>query len=362
MARRKMTRRWPSAAGARLTGLVLTATAVVGVTLFVGSASAFKPYTHNYGGDNAYADAVNDCAVTIENRDYNLAPKLCEALRLKRAHYNAGVVGPDGYPDLIMGQGIIHPGADDPATPEVEGDNPATAADEGTTGAWLKWVLRKAWEAQAAGSPYGDQEQLEILAFAYGFLTHAAGDMWAHTLVNDLSQGVFPPVKEIPTDPEKAKIAFRHIIIEGYIGDATPGFDGNPDRTEVPGEPGQISDDETHGIAYETPPDQFLWEVFVGRQADAQGHMTQALPGQPTVARGELIEFFYELRDDLYDDASTFTSVDDAINNLNGIIAHWGAGGETLVILTPTPSTCPNASSSSGCRCTKPSSTEGSGR
>ena len=323
MARRKMTRRWPSAAGARLTGLVLTATAVVGVTLFVGSASAFKPYTHNYGGDNAYADAVNDCAVTIENRDYNLAPKLCEALRLKRAHYNAGVVGPDGYPDLIMGQGIIHPGADDPATPEVEGDNPATAADEGTTGAWLKWVLRKAWEAQAAGSPYGDQEQLEILAFAYGFLTHAAGDMWAHTLVNDLSQGVFPPVKEIPTDLEKAKIAFRHIIIEGYIGDATPGFDGNPDRTEVPGEPGQISDDETHAIAYETPPDEFLWQVFVGRQADAQGHMTQALPGQPTVARGALIEFFYELRDDLYDDASTFTSVDDAINNLNGIIAHW---------------------------------------
>ena len=236
MARRKMTRRWPSAAGARLTGLVLTATAVVGVTLFVGSASAFKPYTHNYGGDNAYADAVNDCAVTIENRAYNLAPKLCEALQHKRAHYNAGVVGPDGYPDLIMGQGIIHPGADDPATPEVEGDNPATAADEGTTGAWLKWVLQKAWQAQAAGSPYDDQEQLEILAFAYGFLTHAAGDMWAHTLVNDFSQGVFPPVKEIPTDLEKAKIAFRHIIIEGYIGDATPGFDGNPDRTEVPGE------------------------------------------------------------------------------------------------------------------------------
>ena len=189
-------------------------------------------------------------------------------------------------------------------------------------------MLQKAWEAQAPGSPYDDQEQLEILAFAYGFLTHAAGDMWAHTLVNDLSQGVFPPVAEIASDPEKAKIAFRHIIIEGYVGDATPGFDGNPDRTEVPGELNndddpQISDDETHAIAYETPPDDFLWEVFVGRQADAQGHMTQALPGQPTAARGALIEFFYDLRDDLYDDASTFTSVDDAINSLKATITEW---------------------------------------
>ena len=100
-----------------------------------------------------------------------------------------------------------------------------------------------------------------------------------------------------------------------------------PGELNNDGDP-QISDDETHAIAYETPPDDFLWDVFIGRQADAQGHMTQALPGQPTVARGALIEFFYDLRDDLYDDASTFTSVDDAINNLNGIIAHWEEVGK----------------------------------
>lgn len=275
-------------------------------------AQAWKPYTHNVAGDNAYSDAVDDCSVTVERREYNLHPRVCEALRLKRGHYNAGVVGPDGYPDIVMGQAVIHPG-DDPATPE----------DEGSTGKWLRWVLAKAWAAQT-DTDYSNDEQLEILAFAYGFLTHAVGDMWGHTLVNDFAQGVFPAVAEIPTDPVKAKIALRHIIVEAYIGDATPGFDGNPDRTTVPGTT-DVSDDATPAIAYAVPPNRFIWEVFVGRQADASGNLTQALPGQPTAARGALIEFFYSLRDDLNEKANTFTSLQDALNNLKGVIEHWEA-------------------------------------
>ena len=58
--------------------------------------------------------------------------------------------------------------------------------------------------------------------------------------------------------------------------------------------------------------------------------MTQALPGQPTAARGALIEFFYDLRNDLYDEANTFTSVQDAINTLNGDQCALGAGGARL--------------------------------
>lgn len=272
-------------------------------------AVAFKPYTHNWAGDNAYADAVDNCAVTIEDRDYNLHPKLCEALRLKRGHYNAGVVGPDGYPDVIMGQGVVHPE---------------------DTGKWLKHVLDKAWDAE--GDPnvtgYGEQEQLEILAFSYGFLTHAAGDMWAHTLVNDFAQGVFPSVTDIPSDPELAKIAFRHIIIEGYIGDATPGYDGNPARAQLPGHTNEdgdpeYSDDSTPGIVYAVPPGKFIWDSFVGRNADANGHLTLALDGQPTAARGELIEFFYDLRNDLYDEAGSFTTLDSAIAGLNALLAQY---------------------------------------
>ncbi len=40
-------------------------------------------------------------------------------------------------------------------------------------------------------------EKLQILAFAYGYATHAAGDFFAHTLVNEFSEGVFPAVFDI---------------------------------------------------------------------------------------------------------------------------------------------------------------------
>ena len=172
-------------------------------------------------------------------------------MQTKKPFYDAGVIGPDGYPDLIMGQAVIHP------------EN---------TGKWLRHVVDKAWAAQS-DARYSEDQKLEILAFSYGFLTHAAGDMWAHTLVNDFAQGVFPEVGDILTDPAAAAIALRHIIIEGYIGDATPGFDGNPNRTLVPGEvnedgDAEVSDDSTPGIPYGIPPDLFLWETFIGRAPD----------------------------------------------------------------------------------------------
>ncbi|MFN2502717.1 MAG: hypothetical protein ABR540_00490 [Acidimicrobiales bacterium] len=264
-------------------------------------AGAWKPYTHTFTGDNARADAVDNGSVTILGREYAVPARLVQALSQKRAWYDAGVVGPDAFPDLVMGQSVIHPK---------------------DTGQWLDHVLGSAWAAQ--GSPtYTDDEQLEILAFAYGFLTHAAGDMWSHTLVNDFSGGVFPAVSEIFSDPAQAVIAVKHIIVEGYIGDATPGFDGNPDRNVAPGlnEDGNpdISDDSTRGIAYAAPPDKFIYDVFVARGVDAAGHYTQKLPGQPTADRGPLIDFFYNLRNSLSDEAGTNSNIQQIIDDFNDL-------------------------------------------
>ena len=47
-----------------------------------------------------------------------------------------------------------------------------------------------------------------LAAFTYGFVTHAAGDMWGHTLINDFAGGVFPPFSELPTDIHKAEGVF----------------------------------------------------------------------------------------------------------------------------------------------------------
>src|SRR4051812_9740890 len=187
--------------------LVATVVPVLLLVARVASpANAFKPYTHANTGFDARADVIDNGKVTIEGREYPVDPAVVAALRDWPSYYNAGVIGPDGFPDLTMGQSIIHP---------VD------------TGKWLKYILSKAWAAQSDPS-YSAAEKSQILAFSYGFLTHAAGDMWAHTLVNELSGEVFPAVGDVLTDPAAASIAIRHIIVEGYIGDATPGFDGNP--------------------------------------------------------------------------------------------------------------------------------------
>lgn len=279
----------------RLVAVGVMMSAVAG---FSTAVQAWKPFTHVFTGASAYADAVADGAVEINGESYPINARLLLALQTKRPFYDSGVIGPDGYPDSIMGQKVIHPQ---------------------DTGKWLRYVLDQAWAAQ--NDPrYSEDQKLEILAFSYGFLTHAAGDMWAHTLVNDFAEGVFPGVGEILSDPAAAAIAIRHIIIEGYIGDATPGFDGNGDRTIIAGEfnedgDAQVSDDATPAIDYGIPPDLFLWETFIGRAPDASGALTLPLPGQPTADRGPLQEFFFDLRNDLAADAGTNSNIQQAVDN-----------------------------------------------
>jgi hypothetical protein len=99
--------------------------------------------------------------------------------------------------------------------------------------------LDKAWEYQKPGAKYStgelmsEEEKLQIMAWAYGFPTHAVGDIWAHTLVNEFADGPFPELGSVVNgliiDPENrlaTENALRHILIEGYIADATPGWDG----------------------------------------------------------------------------------------------------------------------------------------
>ena len=167
---------------ALLAALMLCALAVPGV------AQAWKPFTHNYTGSQAYQDAI-DGNVSLGGRSYTVPPTVRQALADWPTYYNAGVVGPDGFPDLTMGQAEIHPVR---------------------TGAWLKYILDRAWAAQSDPS-YNADERGQILAFAYGFLTHAAGDVWAHTIVNEFARGVFPGVGEIVTSSSDAEIAIRQI-------------------------------------------------------------------------------------------------------------------------------------------------------
>ncbi len=269
---------------------ILTALLTV---LTVGPAEAFKPYTHNAAAQPTLAD-VQDGKVTVDGREYAVRPEVVAALRDWPSYYQAGVIGPDGFPDLTFGQSTIHPEQ---------------------TGRWLGYLLGKAWAAQT-DPRYSAADRGQILAFSYGYATHAAGDMWAHTLVNDFAQGIFPGVGDILTDVDKAEIAIRHLIVEGYIGDATPGYDGNDDRTTLPD--GDVSSDSTPGIAFDAPMG-WVYDVLVdpeqplpvgtcgdGVDDDGDGIADDGCPGggpftidDPEPVRGPMIDYFLDLKSDL---------------------------------------------------------------
>ena len=119
------------------------------------------------------------------------------------------------------------------------GDGGRRSSTPNDAGVWLQYILDEAW----ANAETGSLDSGPVLAFAYGYLAHAAGDVFAHTMVNEFAGGPFPPLAEGGglTDPENIKNALRHIVVEGYIADATLGFDGDPSPETLPG--GDVSDD-----------------------------------------------------------------------------------------------------------------------
>lgn len=176
---------------ARLSAAVLGMAA----TLIPGVALAWKPTSHVYFAEIAVQDALDDGQVEIpvlgtgEIRRYRVDDQTLEALRLGRAQYRAGVLGPDAYPDILTGQQVIHPEGEETGVPDG-------------SDAWLGHV----WNS------FGDDPWQR--AFRLGFLTHAAGDTYGHTFINHFSGA---PFTLNPPDN-----AVRHIVLEGYVDKRLP--------------------------------------------------------------------------------------------------------------------------------------------
>jgi hypothetical protein len=172
----------------------------------------FNPFTHIEIANDVRMSVIDDGHITIEGADYPVHPKLVDALEQYPSHFYGGAVGPDGFPDLVAGQQVIHPQS---------------------INIFNSHVLDKAWAAQNTEADlengYSQVEQHQILAWAYGFASHSIGDLWNHTLMDEIADGPFPGFTDIvtPTNEFSRSNALRHIIAESYIADATPGFDGN---------------------------------------------------------------------------------------------------------------------------------------
>jgi hypothetical protein len=164
----------------------------------VRSGARWKINTHLYAANKALADAL-DGKVTIP--PYGELPVSASALRALTAEpsaYRAGVLAPDLFPDMYVGGWVLH------------SDTPK----EWTADAWMRHVWKTARQWPDAS------ERDKVMAFAYGYLTHGAGDMFAHTYVNQKADGAWVTF----TGPARST-AVKHVVLEGYVGAHTPKTD-----------------------------------------------------------------------------------------------------------------------------------------
>jgi len=192
----------------RLRRLCALALCVLTVLTSAPTALAWKPSTHIHLAQVALKDAL-DGRVTIYRVNYKTGEILrpvgeykvdeltLQALQAHRAEFMAGVLGPDAYPDIHTGQTAIHPLNENLSYPHSAGGSDA----------WLRHLWQSAEDQQL--SP---DERLPVRAFTIGFLTHAAGDNYAHTYVNHYAGGPFTFVLN----------AAKHVVLESYIGKRAP--------------------------------------------------------------------------------------------------------------------------------------------
>jgi hypothetical protein len=186
------------AAGGGLSFRVAGAAALLSLGL-ASPSQALGLRAHLYTAEQVYADLAPDCRLGLAGQSAAVPADVCAAIRDNKGAFLAGALGPDVFPDLLVGQTFVHPG-----TPEG-----LQSAD------WLEIVL-----AEAKTGPE--------IAYAYGQMLHASGDVFAHSYVNNYAGGVFEITQKRAKDVE-----LRHFKLEKYI-DQRLDYDAPLDTLVVP--------------------------------------------------------------------------------------------------------------------------------
>ncbi|HEY7566227.1 MAG TPA: zinc dependent phospholipase C family protein [Gemmatimonadaceae bacterium] len=161
----------------------------------------WKINTHLFAANVALADATNDGMVTIAPfGEFAVPPDVVKALKEAPASYRAGVLAPDLFPDMYVGGWVLH--------------SDLTKTEKWTADEWLRhvWTKARTWP--------NDSDRSRVLAFGYGMLTHGAGDIFAHTWVNQKAGGAW-----LSFQGKERETAIKHIVLEGFVGEHTPTTD-----------------------------------------------------------------------------------------------------------------------------------------
>lgn len=156
-----------------------------------------KSKTHIYMANMILKEIKETGCVYLKDYGSFRVPKdISSAIINNPKAFRAGAVGPDFFPDMIVGQTIIHPF---------------------NSGKWLDRM-----ETELLSMSRSDPEWEKAYAFYLGFHMHYAGDMFGHDYVNNWAGGSFPDITDAVTDPEKARNIVRHILIETYMDEKVP--------------------------------------------------------------------------------------------------------------------------------------------
>jgi hypothetical protein len=153
-----------------------------------------KSKTHVYMANLLIEDLRANNIVLPGVGNYTPPAEVRNAVLNHPGAFRAGAVGPDFYPDMLLGQVVIHPQK---------------------SGIWLDLMFRR-----LLVSPVAEREK--NLSFTLGYMMHYAGDMFGHAYVNAYAGGWFPPYTEIVQDSNKAKIVVRHMLVESYMDKKVP--------------------------------------------------------------------------------------------------------------------------------------------
>ena len=286
-------------------GVLFIAFLLSGFEVFLfDTVSAFMPNTHILTGNSAIDLIMKESdTVIINGRPYPVDNRIADAIKSYPDYYRGGLVGPDTFPDIYVGQSFIHP--------DTRCDNGLKKGNEcnnnpgfSFTYEWLRHVYDSAWNYYNIRN--GDDEAKKALAFAYGFLTHAAGDIWGHTLVNSFTDDAFLGPRKMVEDPAKLSDATTHIIVESYIGEHTP--DTN------------LSIDSPNDFIYRT----LIDSSFV----DSKGQTSESL------GRGQIFNYFFELRNRLIQKSADLRNEEEDLNRRAQACTLWDFSCSHIIILS----------------------------
>ncbi len=230
----------------------LVALCVIGSGAVATEARAFKTGTHSATATEVASQLrtqVNQSGGTlhfdIDGRPLDIPITEAEAYAAVTKwedYFRAGVVGPDGFPDPLTGQIMMHGDQSDIVKDIVEQVSGIRPSDHSHMDAF---ELRRGpaefrsvdfatamIEFLNTRYPATGDEREQILAFIMGYVSHGVGDSFAHTWVNELAggawslsagSGLWGPFSE----------EIKHVAVETMVDKLVP-----PDLVSNPGDGG----------------------------------------------------------------------------------------------------------------------------